>query len=137
MSDTNITININGVDMGTGEIIETISKALSGSELYEAHSKPPMHYSFGCTGINIAPKPFTITKEQYDKDIAKAKKDESLALVNAIHSMIDARMPKYDTTTEYSPDGRTLAKRKVSDFDHQGLRDDINSLIKDYITPKS
>ena len=83
------------------------------------------------------PEPFTITKEQYDKDIAQAKKCESLALVNAIHSMIDARMPKYDTTTEYFPDGRTSTHRKVSDFDYHGLRDDINSLIKDYITPKS
>ena len=50
-------------------------KELSGSELYEAHSNPPMHYSFGCTGINITPKPFTITKEQYDKDIEQAKAD--------------------------------------------------------------
>ena len=97
MSDTNITININGADISASKIAEMIRKepanikspysialedALKECE-GEITKDPYSPALFDALKAKLKDaKPFTITKEQYDKDIAQAKEDTKAEIID-------------------------------------------------------
>ena len=83
MSDTNITINISGAEIDGKLIAQLISK-----EADKLKSIPKNEGSCNFKWVRVSlddSNPFTITKEQYDKDVEQAKNDAKAGIINIFY----------------------------------------------------